>query len=72
MSWIQVSITDEQMRTIGNGALLMQYLRGQGLNPEGEVKKERMYGLTVYTEERGEDDKQAEVGEVPTMDRGIR
>jgi hypothetical protein len=72
MSWLQVAITDAEMRKIGSGAALIQYLKAEGLNPYGKIKKERLYGLTVYTEERGEDDKQAEVGEVPTMDRGIR
>lgn len=50
MNFIQAVITDEEMIKIGNGLLLMQYLRGQGLNPLGDIFREKRKGVTIYTE----------------------
>ena len=72
MKFIQVVISDEVMSYIGNGAMLMQYLRGNGLNPLGDVFRERIGDKTVYTEYIGEEnEQQRQDGKIPEMARSI-
>jgi hypothetical protein len=56
----QAVITMTDLASMGSGALVMQWLRGQGINPKGDVWKERItrdgIEYMVYTE-RGEDER---------------
>jgi hypothetical protein len=66
MKFIQVAIADEEMVKIRNGMLLMQYLRGHGLNPLGDIFREKREGVTIYTE-RIQDEKPRSDEEIPAL-----
>ena len=70
MTFIQAAIADKDMVKIGNGALLIQYLRAQGINPSGNVIKARKNNLTIYTEII--DGQQGEAAKISEVDGSIR
>jgi len=72
MKLIQVAVRLETIRKINSGALLMQYLKGFGLNPEGDIRRvlDKDRELMIYTERIHE--RSDKVGEVSEMASGIR
>jgi len=66
MKFIQTAIADAEMIKIGNGLLLMQYLKGQGLNPLGDIFREKRKGVTIYTE-RLNNEKPRSDEEIPAL-----
>jgi len=60
----------QDLAAMGSGFLVAQYLRGRGINPEGDIRRLVENGNMIYTEVL-EDERPEEIREVSEVESGI-